>query len=153
MRHVDDVREDEVAPRPEREHLEDADHVVDRRVVGSLLVAVVETVDTEQEHPKRQSRDEEDDLPCGHHGVRAGGRRGDCKSDRVGDDDAHHVRGEEQAAHEPSASMKALAKALPLCRAGRFDRGDVALRLDGVLRNRVHNPPRNVPSLEPERFP
>ena len=45
IRKAEDVRHDEEAPRSERHDLEDADDVVDRGVIGSLLVSVVQPVD------------------------------------------------------------------------------------------------------------
>ena len=48
--------DDEEAPRSERDDLEDADDVVDRRVVGPLLVAVVQPVDPGEQHPERQAQ-------------------------------------------------------------------------------------------------
>ena len=60
---TDDVRDDEEAPRPQCDELEDTDHVVDRRVVGSLLVAIVEAIDPREEHPEWEGGDEQPDLP------------------------------------------------------------------------------------------
>ena len=63
VRQARDVRDDEEAPRSERDDLKDADDVVDGRVIGSLLVAVVEPVNPREQHPERERRDEERGLP------------------------------------------------------------------------------------------
>ena len=62
-RQVRDMRDDEKAPRSERDDLKDADNVVDGRVIRSLLVAVVETVNPREQHPERERREEECGLP------------------------------------------------------------------------------------------
>ena len=59
----DDMRDDEKAPRAERDDLKDADNVVDGRVICSLLVAVVETVNPREQHPERERCDEEREPP------------------------------------------------------------------------------------------
>ena len=79
----EDVRDDEEAPRPQRYDLEDADDVVDRRVVGSLLVTVVEAVDPREQDPERKRRDEEGDLPHGRDLVGRGRRRRERRARRT----------------------------------------------------------------------
>ena len=54
MRKTEDARDDEEAPRPERHDLEHADDVVDRRVVGAFLVAIVEPVDPSRAAPRAE---------------------------------------------------------------------------------------------------
>ena len=44
-------------------HLQNAEDVVDGRVVGSLLVSIVEAMHARDEHPEREARHEEGDLP------------------------------------------------------------------------------------------
>ena len=61
----DDVRADEEDPCSDRDHLEDAEEVVDRRMVGPLLVPVVQPVQPREHHPQRQARAEQDELPRG----------------------------------------------------------------------------------------
>ena len=63
---------DEEEPGTERDELEDADEVVDRRVVGPLLVVVVELVELRHDDPERQRDDEQEDLHPDAH--RAGSR-------------------------------------------------------------------------------
>src|SRR5688572_16865391 len=41
IREIEDVRDDEEAPRPQRDDLEDSHNVVDRGVIGALLVTVI----------------------------------------------------------------------------------------------------------------
>ena len=54
VRKAGEVRDREEAPRPKRDDLEDADDVVDRRVVAPLLVAVVQPVEPREQHPERE---------------------------------------------------------------------------------------------------
>ena len=65
----DDMRDDEKAPRSERDDLKDADDVIDGRMIGSLLVAVVEPVNPSEQHPERERCEEERSLPCGSDAV------------------------------------------------------------------------------------
>ena len=64
------AREEE--PGTGRQEPEDADEVVDRRVVGTLLVVVVELVELRDHDPERQRGDEQEDLDPDAH--RAGSR-------------------------------------------------------------------------------
>ena len=103
VRHVDDVREDEVGPGSERERLEHADDVVDGRVVGTLLVAVVEAVDVEQEDPERHRRREEDDLPGRNDRVDPRDRWRKGHGNGIRGNEADDVRREQESSHEPAA--------------------------------------------------
>ncbi len=82
VRKVENMRDDEEAPRPQRHDLEDADDVVDRGVVGSLLVTVVEAVDAREQHPERKGGEEESDLPDRRDLVGRGRRRSERERDR-----------------------------------------------------------------------
>jgi hypothetical protein len=73
-------------------------------VVGSLLVAVVETVDAREQDPQREGRGKERDLPDRRDPVDRRGRWGEPQSDDVGDDEPDDIRNEQQSPHEPSAS-------------------------------------------------
>ena len=53
-REAGEPRSDEERPRAERDELEDADDLVDRRVVDVLLVAVVQPVELGRDDPERQ---------------------------------------------------------------------------------------------------
>ncbi len=75
MRKPRQVRGDEEAPRPEGNQLDDPDHVVDRRVVAALLVAVVQPVNPREQRPERQGAGEECELPPHPDRVRRGDRR------------------------------------------------------------------------------
>ncbi len=134
VRHVDDVREDEVGPGSERERLEHSHDVVDGRMVSALLIAVVETVDVEEKDPERQRCHEEDDLPGGDDGVDP--RRGWRKHHRNGvcSHEPGDVRGEEESSHEPTAAPRA-----PRATARARDLN--MRRYGGIVRNSAHNPP------------
>ncbi len=64
MRQADDLRDRHEPPRADGDHLQNAEDVVDGRVVGSLLVSIVEAVHACDEHPEGEARDEECDLPA-----------------------------------------------------------------------------------------
>ena len=61
-RRTQHVGEREEHPRADRDHVEDAEEVVDRRVVGALLVARVQAVEAREHDPDRQRQREEKDL-------------------------------------------------------------------------------------------
>ena len=69
MSELHDVRADEEDPGSDRDHLEDAEEVVDGRVIGALLVTVVQPMQARENHPQRQARAEQDELPLRHDGV------------------------------------------------------------------------------------
>ncbi len=60
--HTGDLRQDEEQPGADRDQVEHAHHVVDRRVVGPLLVAAVQVVEAGPDDPDRDGREEEQDL-------------------------------------------------------------------------------------------
>jgi hypothetical protein len=97
------VRQNEEAPRAESDHLDDADDVVDRRVVGALLVTVVQAVHACQQDPQRDGRSEQQDLRDRSDPVGRGGR-GDRHGDDVRRHEADDVGEKEQPPHEPSAA-------------------------------------------------
>ena len=57
-----DVRDDEAEPHDRRHEGDDADEVVDGRVLGTLGVTVVEPHRPSQDDPQRKARGEEEDL-------------------------------------------------------------------------------------------
>ena len=98
-------------PRADRDEVEDADDVVGRRVVRSLLVAVVEAVELGGDDPAGQADDEEDEE-LGDIGVDAvdDARRAAISSHDEGREQPDEVRDEERPAYEPAATS---ATALP----------------------------------------
>ncbi len=102
MREADDLGDRDEPPRPDRHHLEDAEDVVDRRVIRPLLVPVVEPVHPCEEHPERQACDEERDLPAHADDVddRSGRDEGEREKERANEPD--EIGDEEQASHEPA---------------------------------------------------
>ena len=88
--------------RPDGDEVEDADDVVDRRVVGALLVPVVEPVDLRGDDPDRERQQEEVDLEAERHAAR-GLPAGDEVRDEEGGEQADDVREQERAADEPAA--------------------------------------------------
>ena len=63
MRQAGELGNDENTPRSQRDHLEHAEEIVDGRVVGPLLVSVVQPVDAGEQNPERKAQEEEHDLP------------------------------------------------------------------------------------------
>ena len=61
---------DEEHPGPHRHEMENAEQVIGGRVVGSLLVGVVEPVEASSDEPQRHGREEDQDLRRVAHGVR-----------------------------------------------------------------------------------
>ena len=57
-----DRREGEEEPAADRDQVEDPDEVVGGRVVGALLVEVVEAVELRDDHPGRQAQAEDEQL-------------------------------------------------------------------------------------------
>ncbi len=95
-------RRHEVAPRAERDEMEDADDLVDRRMVDVLLVPLVEPVELRCDDPERKHR------------ARARRTEGRGASPGVppetisfartiGEDEAREVRAEQRAPDEPAA--------------------------------------------------
>ena len=97
------MRDDEKTPRPERHDLEHADDVVDRRVIGALLVAIVEPVDPGQQDPEREGSHEERDLPDRRDAVGRRPWRNECKRHEICAKEPHDVGAEQQPPHEPTA--------------------------------------------------
>ena len=93
--------------------LKTPDEVVDGRVVGALLVAVVEAVELRREHPQRQQRDEDEVLGADAERVRRAGRPGVGSSlSAKASVEPEHVGADERPADEPAAA------AAPCRRAG-----------------------------------
>ena len=102
-RHVTEAVDD---PDRHGDEVEDADDVVDGRVVGALLVAVVERVDLRGHHPGRQRDQEEQPLRARGETLeerRAGGEQRLGEEERR--DQADHVGDEERAPDEPAATV------------------------------------------------
>ena len=104
MGELHDVRPDEEDPGSDRDHLEDAEEVVDGRMVGALLVTVVQPMQAREDHPQRQARAEQDELPLRHHGVDGRRRRNDSLRDDERSHEPDDVREEQQSTHEPAAA-------------------------------------------------
>jgi hypothetical protein len=97
-----EVRAGEEHPCPERDHVQDADQVVGRRVVGPLLVAVVETVELGEDDPAGKRREEEEVL-----GLECDSPRGPRAERKLrsqeGASEPEDVGGQQHPAHEPAA--------------------------------------------------
>ena len=94
-----DLGDHDNAPRPQRHHLEDAEQIVDSRVVRALLITIVEPLYVGEQHPERQAQHEQNELPACRDRVEDGRRRRqDQREDkrRREPDDVGH---EEQATH------------------------------------------------------
>ena len=111
---IEDVREREEEPGADREHVEDAEELVDARVIGSLLIARVEVVDATQNDPEWQGQSKEHDLRVGADAVVLGVdvRREENLGKREGEQDAGRVCNGERTAHEPSSATDAAASRL-----------------------------------------
>jgi hypothetical protein len=82
--------------------VEDREDLVDRGMVGPLLVAVVETVDLRQNDPERKR--EHDYRELDHERLGASGRRSEGPSNQhVGRREAEDVGNQEHTANEPAA--------------------------------------------------
>ena len=101
---LDHMRSDEEDPGSDRDHLEHAEEVVDRRMVGPLLVPVVQPVQPGENHPQRQARAEQDELPLRHHGVDGRRRRDDSLRDDERGHEPDDVREKQQSTHEPATA-------------------------------------------------
>ena len=141
------MRGNEEAPRAERDDLDDADDVVDRRVVRSLLVPVVEAVDPREQHPQRKARHEEGDLPTGRDPIRSRIRRREVHGDDIRACEADDVGHEKKPPHEPSTPPTGGRP-----RATRFINGSIAL-CDGdrILRYCAQPSPPPSPGLPPQQ--
>ena len=62
VREMRDIGERKEEPRADRQHVEDAEELVDARVVGPLLVARVEVVDATEHDPEGERQGEQHDL-------------------------------------------------------------------------------------------
>ena len=117
------AREEE--PGTGREEPEDADEVVDRRVVGTLLVVVVELVELRDHDPERQGGDEQEDLHPDAHRARS---RIEAER-KLGRDEGQHepqyIGEDQEPDDEPTARplwrareylCRAMPASLPRCR-------------------------------------
>ena len=101
MGKAEDLGDRDETPRADGDDLEDAEDVVDRRVVGSLFVAIVEPMQAREEHPERKARDEEHDLPRRPDVVDSLRRRDQREGEDESDEQPGDVGDEEEATHEP----------------------------------------------------
>ena len=127
-------------PDADRDAAEDADDVIDRRVVGPLLVPVVEPLEAQEKEPAGDREQECHDLEARSDSVARRAARDKRAGKSEGEDEPHDV-GDEQAAPNESASP------IPLPPDGQ---------LDGLLLERCANEIRNVrtdaPALDSEAF-
>ena len=96
-------RGDEERPRAERDELEDADDLVDRRVVDVLLVAVVQPEELGGDDPERQRQQQDREL---NPGIRAAPGGDDQLREQIREDQAGSVGGEQSPSHEPAATAR-----------------------------------------------
>ena len=101
-------------PGADRDEVEDADDVVGRRVVGALLVAVVEAVELRRDDPERQRREE--DRPPRRADVATAGRRAGYSRlrDEEREQQPDEVGGEQHPAHQPTAALDPRRPPAPL---------------------------------------
>ena len=104
MREADDLGDGHEPPGADGDHLQDAEDVVDGRVVGSLLVSIVEAMHARDEHPEREAGDEERDLPTRVDHVDCGVRRNQRERKQERGQEPDEIGHEQQAAHEPAAA-------------------------------------------------
>ena len=133
------------------DEVKDADDVVDGRVVGALLVAVVERVELRGHHPGRQGDQEEQPLRARGETLEEGRPGGE---ERLGEeerrDQADHVGDEERPPDEPAATVNHSGGGVVTGRAngrsldvGRLD-GDPLVSVSGRLC--LHSPGLPFPS-------
>ena len=104
MRQADDLGDRHEPPGADRDHLQDAEDVVDGRVVGSLLVSIVEAVHARDEHPEGEARDEECDLPARVDLIDRGFGRDQRESEQERGQEPDEIGDEQQPAHEPATA-------------------------------------------------
>ena len=99
-----EVRADGEDPRADRDHVEDAREVVRGRVVGPLLVALVEAVQLRDDDPAGHGGEEGEDLGARieHADPGASGRQPLCQQKR--EHKPGHVRGQQHPPDEPAAT-------------------------------------------------
>ena len=103
------MRAGEKDPRAEGDHVQDADEIVRRRVVGPLLVAVVEPVQLGEHDPGRQRREEEDELGLERDALRGSLARRHLRGEER-NREPEQVGGEQHAAHQPRPLMTAVRR-------------------------------------------
>ena len=117
-------------PGADRDQVEDADDVVGRRMIRSLLIPIVEPVELGGDHPRGQA-DHEEDEELGDVGMNP---IEDVAERDLGDDEredqSDDVRTEQRPAHEPAA-------AVPACCRGQGGRGQIQAR-DGLVLGALH---------------
>ena len=79
VRQAGEMRDREERPGSDRDDLEDAEDVVHRGVIASLLVPVVEGMCSREKNPQRQAGGEQRDFPSNVNSVRDGRGRTDCE--------------------------------------------------------------------------
>ena len=101
------VRDDEAEPHDHRHEGDDADEVIDRRVLGSLRVTVVEPHRPREHHPQRQAGGKEEELAVERKPVARALRRKNELQRREGDDERPQVCEEQVPADAPTPSTAA----------------------------------------------
>ena len=95
---------DEEHPASHRHEMEDAEQVVGGRVVGSLLVGVVEPVEASSGEPQRHGQEKDQDLRRVAHRVRLPFAGEEEQREHEGNREADHVRERQHAADQPAAA-------------------------------------------------
>ena len=90
--------------RSHRDEMENAEQVIGGRVVGSLLVGVVEPVEASSDEPQRHGQEEDQDLRRVAHGVRLPLAGEHEQREHKGHREAEHVRERQHAADQPAAA-------------------------------------------------
>jgi hypothetical protein len=109
-----DRRKGEEEPAAHRDQLEDADEVVRSRVVGALLVLVVETVELRHDHPGRQAQAEDEQLDLHTDCIGAPVLLEDERRCEEGEREADKVGEHQHPADEPATAHPCGSRAPPL---------------------------------------
>ena len=105
MRDVAQIRDHNDEPGADGDHVEDAAEVVGGRVVGALVVVVVEAVELRDHHPCRNGEQEGEDLPSGRVGVGDLDRGREPLRHQERSDETYYVGKEQHPPHEPAAPL------------------------------------------------
>ena len=140
---ADGPRRDEEQPRAERDEMEDADDLVDRRVVDVLLVALVEPVELGGDDPRRQSPGR---APRLQQRIRPLAARDDQLREQVREEQAGNVGGEERARRTSRGGAERRIGPRPLARRPALRERDRALAA-APSRDRAPSSPQARPCV------